>query len=832
MPSKKKRTTNPGLGPKHFIHEETNVEVEAEFVVPEKVDDMVDAFHRMLDLNSHGELSDSMKRSVSVGGVYADNPAGVKDALRAAREARSFFEEIGMKAGALQVIQVANGIQIQQKAVLYPEEEEEEEEDKKGFYETIAEGVVDLLPASHMIKAFQSLGLLGGLAVSIVVMLGFLRGMFQHSQIANTYSKAFMKIFGHFADLIMLAFLPLINQVLIFMITKVRPIVSAISDWLKDHPSIRNIIFGALLALPAWRLIAAGIVYAINLAMMMVPWNMPQGGVPLTFPSIIPRLPRWLRRALVRLRNFLRKLRNLWRKFKKLPSKIPKLLRNWWNKIKSKLPKFKRPKIPSWLKRWLPKPKLPKMAKKFIQFLSRIIPVIRRIPFIVRRVLSGLGRAVQRGINEIRKLRVLSRIKNIPVVNKAIKGLDIIKTNIYNKGRQIVAPVGRAAASLKNLALSNVTSFLNKIDEITQKGLSAYRGMHRAVRTRIAAVRAGIGKGISATTDFLGLRISGARTSISQAIDDVQNIASNTRKKVTSPLSRGLGNVWDSAKSMGTSAFDTVKGLLDDGVRITKNLFSGWKGYLIPDFIKNRVTNFFTNASNFWSEQKRTIMNLFDTGLTEVRKQITFWGEKVKGVYNAIDGWIGKSLSPLLRTIANSSILSIAFRFLGRGLAFMEALMAITYIFTVALPWVSGSETGRKTERAVVDALTSGTYGDMLDSASGMQLFRSTPYGGMIPTGYAGFIEEDGKMKLMNIQVYESLKRPPDVPVNIYEFSASNPGELQMIWNKLTDKQHHIDTLYRIKSLPRLEEPEYIGPAHLPFHVDKLPGLIGGWLGK
>ena len=95
----------------------------------------------------------------------------------------------------------------------------------KRFTGTLFDGLSKLLPIDNIVQTTKQFGKWAGLAAVIVTIAGFVKGMFNHSKILSTYSSAFSKIFGHFADLILIAFLPLINRVLRWLIVTVRPFV-------------------------------------------------------------------------------------------------------------------------------------------------------------------------------------------------------------------------------------------------------------------------------------------------------------------------------------------------------------------------------------------------------------------------------------------------------------------------------------------------------------------------------------------------------------------------------------------------------------------------------
>ena len=87
-------------------------------------------------------------------------------------------------------------------------------------------------------KNTQEKALVGALQGTGMVAAGigiakFVEGIWQNSTLTRNIIDTYMKVFGHFADLITLSLLPLLIPMLRFMITTVRPMVKNISDWLK-----------------------------------------------------------------------------------------------------------------------------------------------------------------------------------------------------------------------------------------------------------------------------------------------------------------------------------------------------------------------------------------------------------------------------------------------------------------------------------------------------------------------------------------------------------------------------------------------------------------------
>ena len=81
-------------------------------------------------------------------------------------------------------------------------------------------------------KAIEG-GLKGsGMVASGIAMAKFVEGIWRNSNLTRNLMDTYMKVFGHFADLITLSLLPLLIPFLRFLITTVRPIVKQISDWL------------------------------------------------------------------------------------------------------------------------------------------------------------------------------------------------------------------------------------------------------------------------------------------------------------------------------------------------------------------------------------------------------------------------------------------------------------------------------------------------------------------------------------------------------------------------------------------------------------------------
>ena len=80
-----------------------------------------------------------------------------------------------------------------------------------------------------LVSALQGTGMVAaGIGIA-----KFVEGIWQNSTLTRNIIDTYMKVFGHFADLITLSLLPLLIPMLRFMITTVRPLVKSISDWLK-----------------------------------------------------------------------------------------------------------------------------------------------------------------------------------------------------------------------------------------------------------------------------------------------------------------------------------------------------------------------------------------------------------------------------------------------------------------------------------------------------------------------------------------------------------------------------------------------------------------------
>jgi len=110
-----------------------------------------------------------------------------------------------------------------------------QEEKKANFLPILRDGLSKLFPGGNILANLGKLGGIGVAAVAITSIAGFVKGMFNHSKIMSTYGDAFTKIFGHFADLILITFLPLINPVLRWLIVTVRPKVDSFSKWLQGE---------------------------------------------------------------------------------------------------------------------------------------------------------------------------------------------------------------------------------------------------------------------------------------------------------------------------------------------------------------------------------------------------------------------------------------------------------------------------------------------------------------------------------------------------------------------------------------------------------------------
>lgn len=107
-----------------------------------------------------------------------------------------------------------------------------------GVEDILGKGFKRLIPGGQLMGAFKSLGLLGGIATGIVGIAGFVKGVFDQSIILSTYSRAFMKVFGLMADMIMMPFLPLMSRVLVWVVQNILPKASEIGQWLSKGGTV------------------------------------------------------------------------------------------------------------------------------------------------------------------------------------------------------------------------------------------------------------------------------------------------------------------------------------------------------------------------------------------------------------------------------------------------------------------------------------------------------------------------------------------------------------------------------------------------------------------
>ena len=249
-----------------------------------------DDFDKFLDVmkNTAGTFDDFIKQVKLHGAFDATNPAEIQSTMnRVDNYVQELENRWGFKMEDVKVHVNQGKYVLEQMGRTPTPEPEETPIDRNTFGDIITEGVTKLLPGGGLVTAFKNLGFLGGIAMSIVSLLTFVKGMFQHSQIMNRYSETFMKVFGHFADLIMIAFLPLLNQALIFLITKVRPVVNDFSKWLGENQGLAAAIGAAVLAGVMWRAIPNFITSAVVAGMA---WLLPKIGALVLGRSLAGRL--------------------------------------------------------------------------------------------------------------------------------------------------------------------------------------------------------------------------------------------------------------------------------------------------------------------------------------------------------------------------------------------------------------------------------------------------------------------------------------------------------------------------------------------------------------
>ena len=81
-----------------------------------------------------------------------------------------------------------------------------------------------------------------GIVAAGIGMAKFVEGIWKNSTLTSSIMNSFMKVFGHFADLITLALLPLLLPTLRWLVTEVRPFVKKISDWIGGDSELPGIL--------------------------------------------------------------------------------------------------------------------------------------------------------------------------------------------------------------------------------------------------------------------------------------------------------------------------------------------------------------------------------------------------------------------------------------------------------------------------------------------------------------------------------------------------------------------------------------------------------------
>ena len=86
-------------------------------------------------------------------------------------------------------------------------------------------------------------GFLNALRDSGVITAGiasakFLEGIYTNSNLTSSIMNSFMKVFGHFADLITLGMLPILLPVLRWFVVSVRPVIASFSEWMSGNKSV------------------------------------------------------------------------------------------------------------------------------------------------------------------------------------------------------------------------------------------------------------------------------------------------------------------------------------------------------------------------------------------------------------------------------------------------------------------------------------------------------------------------------------------------------------------------------------------------------------------
>ena len=140
--------------------------------------------------NQQGTFEDFIKQVKLHGAVDITNPAQIQQAMdRVNTYVREMESKYGIQMDEIRIHSRQGRMVLEQTGqTTRPEPDAEPEEDNTpNFQDILSEGVTKLIPGGGLITAFKNLGMIGGIATAIVAALAFLKGMFEHSQIMQTY---------------------------------------------------------------------------------------------------------------------------------------------------------------------------------------------------------------------------------------------------------------------------------------------------------------------------------------------------------------------------------------------------------------------------------------------------------------------------------------------------------------------------------------------------------------------------------------------------------------------------------------------------------------------
>ena len=190
-----------------------------------------------------GFLADAQKALTATGTADVTNPAELAAKIAEFERVGEALGDLGLDLGKLQM-QINQGIAHFSLKGTTPVDEGKLQAEQAG--KKLFDGLSNIIPGGGLAKAFKGMGAIGVGVAAVLGIAGFVKSMFGHSQIMSSYMGAFMKIFGHFIDVLLLPLIPLLNRVLIWLITKVLPGVRDLSklpeqvgaEWQEDTAAV------------------------------------------------------------------------------------------------------------------------------------------------------------------------------------------------------------------------------------------------------------------------------------------------------------------------------------------------------------------------------------------------------------------------------------------------------------------------------------------------------------------------------------------------------------------------------------------------------------------